>query len=89
MSDVKEDSHPSEEDNEARPSVGEERQRNPGQRSDPHHGRDVDRRLPADEHGEAGCEALSEWILAAHGDIEACVREQAVGGDHRGDANQA
>ena len=41
--DVKEDAHAGEADDEARPAVRHERQRDPGQRRDAQHGRDVDR----------------------------------------------
>jgi hypothetical protein len=82
MSDVKEDSDSSEEDHEAGASVGEERQRNPGQRSNAHHGCDVDRSLAADKHRETRGKAFSERVLAAHRNIEARISEQPVGGDH-------
>ena len=46
-----------------------------------HHGRDVDRGLPADEHREARREQLPERVAAAAGDLQAGPREQRVDGD--------
>ena len=77
MRDVKEDPDPGEQHHERRAAVREERERDPGQRRDPHHGRDVDRRLSGDEHRQPGREALSEGVLAAECDVEA---GQALGG---------
>ena len=51
--DVKEDPDRQERDDEARAAVGDERQRNPGQRREPEDGGEVDRRLPADERRDA------------------------------------
>jgi len=60
--DVKEDADPGEGDDQARATVGDERQRNSRQRRKPHHRGDVDRRLAADEHRQAGRERLPERI---------------------------
>ena len=49
----------------ARAAVGDERERDSGQRREPDHGREVDRRLPADERGDARREPLAERVLAA------------------------
>jgi hypothetical protein len=70
LSDVKEDSDSGEQHHEARAAVGEERERDSGQRGDAHDGRDVDRRLAADQDSEPGCEPFSERILAAQRDVE-------------------
>ena len=51
--DVKEDADASERDDEARAAVGDERQRDPGQRREPEDGGEVDRRLAADERRRA------------------------------------
>src|SRR4249920_694928 len=66
--DVKEDPHSQECDNEARAAVGDERQRNPGQRSEPEDGGKIDHRLPADEPDDPGRETLPERILASERD---------------------
>src|SRR6478672_5086517 len=87
--DVKEDSDAGERDHEARAAIRDERQRNPGQRGEPHHGREIDRRLPADERGQTGREPLAEGVLALQRDLQAEVREGAVGGDHGGRADEA
>src|SRR6478672_12110700 len=58
--DVKEDPHSQEPDNEARAAVGDERQRNPGQRSQAEDRGKVDDRLPADEPDDPGRQALAE-----------------------------
>src|SRR5439155_10206897 len=76
MSDVKEDSDGGEQDDEARAAVGEERQRNPGQRRDAHHGRNVERGLPTDEHGQAGGEQLPERVAAAACDLQPSPGEE-------------
>src|SRR5260370_35909782 len=47
--DVKEDAYSEERDNEARAAVRDERQRNPGQRSQAEDGCEVDHRLTTDE----------------------------------------
>src|SRR5262249_42061064 len=62
--DVKEDAYREERDNEARAAVRDEGQWNPGERRKTEHGGEVDRRLPADERGDARSEALAEWVLA-------------------------
>ena len=71
MSDVKENPDAGEEDDEARAAVREERERDAGERRASHHGEDVHRGLPADEHREPGGEALPERVLAAQRDVEA------------------
>src|SRR5438132_2781270 len=60
--DVKEDPDRQELDHEARAAVRDERKRDPGQRSHPDHGGDVDRRLDADERRVPSCETLHELI---------------------------
>ena len=60
--DVKEDTHGHELDNEARAAVGDERQRNPGQRREAQHCGQVDGRLTADERRQAGGQALAEGV---------------------------
>src|SRR4051794_2853200 len=76
--DVKEDADGGEHDDEARAAVGDERERDPRQRREAHHRREVDRRLAADEHGEARGEALPERVPAAQRDPQARVREREV-----------
>src|SRR6185436_3062247 len=87
--DVKEDPDAGERDHEARAAVRDKRQRNPGQRREPHHRSEVDRRLAADERGQAGREPLAEGVLALQRDLQAEVGEGAVGGDHGGRADEA
>src|SRR5205823_13318791 len=65
--DVKEDAHRRELDDEARATVRDERQRDPGQGREPEDGGQVDHGLPADEGGEPGRETLSERIAAGQG----------------------
>jgi hypothetical protein len=81
--DVKEDAHRSERYDEARPAVGHEGKRDPGQRREPEHGRQVDQRLPHDERGEAGREPLAKRVPAAKRDAKACVRERDIRRDHQ------
>ena len=80
--DVKEDPHGREQYDEARPAVGDERERDPGQRGDAEHGREVDGRLTADERRDPGGEQLPERVAAAQRDREAGERERGEGGDH-------
>ncbi len=87
--DVKEDADADERDDEAGPAVGHERQRDSGQRREPQHSREVDRRLAADERGEPGGEPLSERILAVERDFQARPREEGVGQDDDGRADEA
>src|SRR5258708_3477458 len=88
MSDVKEDSHRGEEDDEARASVREERKRNSGQRGGTHDGCDVERSLPADERSEPRREELPKWVMTRACDLEARPREQPVGEDHHSDPDE-
>src|SRR5947209_19745750 len=60
--DVKEDADRAEHDDEARPAVGDERQRDPGQRRDADDRGEVHRGLAADEDREAGGEVLAERV---------------------------
>src|SRR5437016_11997024 len=69
--DVKEDPHAQEPDNEARAAVGDERQRNPGQRRQAEDGGEVDHRLPADEPDDSGGQTLPEGVLATECDPQA------------------
>src|SRR3984893_616508 len=77
--DVKEDPHAEERDHEARPTVGDERQRNSCQRSQAEDCRKVDHRLPTYEPDDPGCETLAERILAREGDAQARVGERSIG----------
>ena len=86
--DVKEDPDGREQDDEARAAVGDERQRDPGQRRDAEHRGEVDRRLAADERGDPRGEQLPERVAAAQRDGEAGERERGEGGDHGGRADQ-
>src|SRR5581483_1202954 len=88
-SDVKEDPDAEERDHEARPAVRDERERNPGQGSEPEDGREVDRRLAADERGDAGREPLPERVLAPDRETQPRVGEGAVAGDEDGRADEA
>ena len=76
--DVKEDPDRQEGDDEARAAVGDERERDSGQRREPEDGREVDRRLPADERRDARGEPLAERILAADREPQPGVGEDAV-----------
>src|SRR4051812_338102 len=60
--DVKGDARGAEDDDAARPAVGDERQRDPGQRRDADDGGEVEARLPADEHRQAGREPLAAGL---------------------------
>ena len=80
--DVKEDADRGERDHEARAAVGDERQRDSGQRREPEHGGEVDRRLAADEHRHARGEPLAERVAARERDPEPGPGEGRVGGDH-------
>src|SRR3954453_2177328 len=70
-SDVKEDADRREDHEDARTTVGHERQRDTCERRDPHDGRAVERRLAADEHRQPGCEVLPEGVAAAERDAQA------------------
>jgi hypothetical protein len=87
--DVKEDAHRSERDDEARPAVGDEREGDPGQRSEPEHGREVDERLSRDERRKADCEPLAERVSTAKRDAKARVRKRDVGSDRQRRSEQA
>src|SRR5581483_2052759 len=87
--DVKEDAHGEESDDEARPAVGDERERDAGERGEPEDGREVDRRLAADERGDAGGEPLAERVLARDREPQAGVREGAVAGHQERGADEA
>src|SRR6185369_2807811 len=86
--DVKEDADRDERHDEARAAVGDERQRDSGQRRKSHHGSQVDGRLAADEYRQARREPLPERILAAERDPQAEVGEGRVGPDHGGRADE-
>ena len=88
MRDVKEDADGEKRDHEARAAVRHERQRDPGQRCEPEHGGEVDRRLPADERRDPRCEPLAERVLARDRKPQAGVRERAVAGDEDGGADE-
>src|SRR5438067_6859713 len=78
-SDVKEDADGTEHHDEARASIGEERERDSGQRGGPDDSRDVDGGLPADEGCDTRGEPLGERILAGERDPDPGVREGAEG----------
>src|SRR5712691_6922371 len=80
--DVKENPRRAESCDQTRASVGDERQRDARERRDREHGREVDRRLAADQHREPGGEQLAERILAVERSPEAGPSERGVGGDH-------
>src|SRR5918996_133061 len=88
--DVKEYPDPGEQHDEARPAVGDERQRDPGERSDAEDGRQVDRRLAADERREPGGEELAERILAAERDAKSREGEcgERADDEHRADETE-
>src|SRR5581483_11663544 len=73
--DVKEDAHGEESDD--------------GERGEPEDGREVDRRLAADERGDAGGEPLAERVLARDREPQAGVREGAVAGHQERGADEA
>src|SRR5581483_7204150 len=87
-SDVKEDPDGQGGYDEARPAVRHERERDAGERREPEHCGEVDRRLPAYERGDARGEALSEGVLARDGQSETCIGERAVAGDEDGGADE-
>src|SRR5205823_4109927 len=88
LRDVKEDADRDERDYQARAAVGDERERDPRERREPHHRGEVDRGLPADDHRETGGEPLAEGVLAGERDPEPCVGEGRVRGDHEHRADQ-
>src|SRR4051812_42120816 len=87
--DVKEDSDRQEADHEARAAVGDEWERNPGQRGEPDDGGEVDRSLPRDEGRDAGGEPFAERILAGDREAKPRVGERAVGDDDERESDQA
>src|SRR4249920_3040860 len=87
--DVKENAHAGEEDHEARAAVGDEGERDPGERRDAERGGEVDRSLPAHESGDACREQLPEPVPAAQRDPEARDRERGEGGDDEGRTDEA
>src|SRR5206468_3776775 len=86
--DVKEDPDRAEEAGEARASVGDERQRDAGQRREPENGREVDRGLAADEGGDACCKSLAKRVAAVQRDAKARVGEERERADHRRRADE-
>jgi hypothetical protein len=87
--DVKEDPDGGEADDEARPTVRDERKRHTGERRKAHHGAHIDGRLTANERGEPGGQALAERIAAADGDVEPGVGEERECGDDSQRADEA
>src|SRR5437773_6473651 len=87
--DVKEDADRDELHHEARPAVRDERQRDPGQRREPEDGRKVDRRLAADETGQAGGQPLAEGIPTLERGLQAGPCEEHIGEDERRGADEA
>src|SRR5215204_1120895 len=73
--DVKEDAHRSERYDEARPAVGDERERDSGQRSEAEHRREIDQSLSRHERRQAGREPLAERVPATKRDAKAGVGE--------------
>src|SRR5438132_12578626 len=68
--DVKEDPDGKERHHEARAPVGDEGQRDSGQRGESEHRGQVDGGLTADEYDDSDCEALPERVLAHERDAE-------------------
>jgi hypothetical protein len=81
--DVKEDADGREGNDQARATVRDEGERNAGERREPHDRGDVDRRLSADEHREAGRKRFAERVAAAQRNPEADVGEGGISGDER------
>src|SRR3954453_7458566 len=86
--DVKEDADRNELHHEAGPAVGDERQRDSRQRSEPEHSREVDRGLAAHERRQPRSKALAERIAALQRGLEAGPREQDVREDQGSGAEQ-
>ena len=76
--DVKEDAHRGERDDEARPAVRDEWERDPGQRREAQHCSEVDQRLSADERRQARREPLAERVAATQRDPQPRIRERDV-----------
>jgi hypothetical protein len=70
-------------------AVGDEGQGHPGQRRQPHHGEEVDRRLDQDQRGEAGDQQLAVVVLRFFRHLQAGVAEEAEQPDDADDADQA
>ncbi len=81
--DVKEDPDAGEADDEARAAVRDERKCDSGERRDPHHGCEVDQRLPADEGRDPRGKPLAERVLAGERHPEASVGKARLGRDQR------
>ncbi len=70
-------------------AVGDEGQRHAGQRRQPHHREEVDRRLDEDQRGEAGDEQLAVVVLRFLRRLQAGVAEQREEADDADDPDQA
>src|SRR5687767_7970887 len=71
--DVEHQTHAGKADEKAAVAIGDEGQRDAGQRGEAHHGEQVDHRLAEDQGGEAGDEQLAVAVLGALRDAEARV----------------
>src|SRR6185436_19309278 len=85
---IQEDADRRQLDDQVRAAVGDERQRDPGERRESQNGHEIDRRLTADERDETGREVLSEGVPARQRDAESGPREERVGEDHAGRADE-
>src|SRR5262245_30577089 len=81
--DVKEDPDGGQHDDQTRPAVGDERERDPGQRREAEDGGEIDQRLPRDERRDARGEQLPERVAAPERDIEAGPAEHDERGHDR------
>src|SRR5437660_4191306 len=87
--DVKEDADRTEHHHEARAAVGDERERDSGQRRNADRGGHVDRGLPTDERRDPGCEPFCEGVAAGDREPHARVRERAERHQHERDPDEA
>src|SRR5262245_13659560 len=87
--DVKEDTNREQRHHEARAAVGDEWQRDSGQRREPEHGGEIDHGLTADERNDADGEPLAEGVLARERDPETGPRERDERREHGRDADEA
>ena len=72
----------------ARPAVGDERQRDPGQRDDAQDAAHDDERLQGEAEGEAGREELREAVLRLQRDAHAADHEDHEDEQQRGRADE-
>ena len=71
-----------------RPAVGDERQRDAGQRDELRDAADDDEDLQREHGGQAGREQLGERVRRDHRGLEAALDDQQVDEQHRGAAEQ-